>query len=113
MGNYRAHIDVIGTDHGGTQTWSNPTSGFTQAQQAGLNMASGASENEYAQRLEQLYPDQQASVLPQDSSSPAISTSTEDNTATEIAALEAEAAATASRIASKIESENLGETAIG
>ena len=113
MGNYRAHIDVIGTDHGGTQTWSNPTSGFTQAQQTGFNMAAGATENEYQQRLEQLYPDQQASVLPQDSSSPAISTSTEDNTATEIAALEAEAAATASRIASKIESENLGETAIG
>ena len=113
MGNYRAHIDVIGTDLGGTQTWSNPTSGFTQAQQKGLNMASGASNNEYAQRLEQLYPDQQASVLPQDTASPEVNSSNNNNTATEIAALEAEAAATASRIASKIESENLGETAVG
>lgn len=108
MGDYSAHIDIQGT---GAKTWSSPNASFVRSQDAGLSMADDEN-NIYRQRLREMSAPQVSSVEPTPPPSPRVNTeSGGDNTASEIASLEREAAETTARIAGKIESDNLGETA--
>lgn len=54
MGDYTAHLDVVGTDKGGGVNWSNAHGDFVQAQSAGLGFYARPEINPYLQRLEEI-----------------------------------------------------------
>jgi len=109
MGDKTAHIDIQGS---GAKTWSSPNASFVSSQNSGLSMADDEN-NIYRQRLREMSaPEVAQADPPVDPATPRVNNDSSNNsTANEIASLEQEAAETASRIANKIESDNLGETA--